>query len=211
MIINSNLVLTVRTVFIFPIKNVSQSMKDDLVLTFASEVFGVKEPDKSLKTVKMLERLVSRKKTNNSDINQLSDSGFDSSIDSSLDISSCDLNQSSNLELGNGRFCDIHLAESTPGPKLSKLTGDCHTDEDSLRVIYYLGNYYFLSKKCEFRYDISKCRNEKMFYAPSKNNETNLFKLESRLGLVHIKQTFPISLKIINSTKNNKTPPWKIP
>ena len=69
MIINSNLVSTVRTVFIFPIKNVSQSMKDDLVLTFASEVFGVKEPDKSLKTVKMLERIVSRKITNNSDIN----------------------------------------------------------------------------------------------------------------------------------------------
>jgi hypothetical protein len=127
-----------RKIFVFPCNNLNnQTLKGRLILSFVSEVFSIKEPNQSEKTVQLLDRLIGDLKSKLDDSDMSVD--CDSSIDSVMDFSPGDSNN--NSILGEGGFGDVLLAESTPGPCLPKLrdSEDCHTPENSLRVIYYLG------------------------------------------------------------------------
>ena len=130
-----------RKIFVFPCSNLNnQTLKGRLILSFVSEVFSIKEPNQSEKTLQLLERLIGDLKSKQDEICDMS-VDCDSSIDSVMDFSPGDSNN--NSILGEGRFGDVLLAESTPGPCLPKLrdSEDCHTPENSLRVIYYLGKW----------------------------------------------------------------------
>ena len=76
-----------RKIFVFPCSNLNnQTLKGRLILSFVSEVFSIKEPNQSEKTLQLLERLIG-------DLKSKQDEIFDMSVDCVSSIDSNDLFQ----------------------------------------------------------------------------------------------------------------------